>query len=103
MLSLAKPHQYYQVRTLLLSFGFSGLISRKIFLSQGLGMGLGFALIFVPSIAVQSRYYKRRRALATGIILSGNSVGGVIFPISKSQFTTPSVCLESMLMYSQQC
>jgi len=64
MLSLAKPFQFYQ-----------------IFLSQGIGLGLGFAMIFVPSIAVQSRYYKRRRALATGIILSGNSIGGVIFPI----------------------
>jgi MFS family permease len=54
----------------------------QIFLSQGIGMGLGFGLVLVPSISVQARYYKKRRALATGIILSGNTLGGVIFPIS---------------------
>ncbi|KAF5357445.1 hypothetical protein D9757_011593 [Collybiopsis confluens] len=64
MLSLAKPDQYYQ-----------------IFLSQGLGMGIGLGLIFVPSVGIMVHHFKRRKGLASGIALSGSSVGSVIFPI----------------------
>ncbi|KAF7302289.1 MFS general substrate transporter [Mycena indigotica] len=64
MLSLAKPLQYYQ-----------------IFLSQGLGMGIGAGLIFVPTISVTSHHFAKRRALAMGILLTGISAGSTIFPI----------------------
>ncbi|KAJ7643878.1 MFS general substrate transporter [Roridomyces roridus] len=64
MLSLAKPQQYYQ-----------------IFLSQGVGMGIGLGLTFVPTVSINVHHFKRRRALAAGIGLSGSSVGAMIFPI----------------------
>ncbi|KAJ7892922.1 MFS general substrate transporter [Mycena olivaceomarginata] len=64
MLSLAKPMQYYQ-----------------IFLSQGLGMGIGLGLTFVPACGISSHHFAKRRALATGIALSGTSAGGTVFPI----------------------
>ncbi|KAJ7078650.1 MFS general substrate transporter [Mycena epipterygia] len=64
MLSLAKPHQYYQ-----------------IFLSQGVGMGLGLGLTFVPTVSINVHHFKRRRGLAAGIALSGSSVGATVFPI----------------------
>lgn len=54
MLSLADPRQYYQ-----------------LFLSQGVGMGLGAGLMFVPALSVQTHYWRKRRALAMGIVLSG--------------------------------
>ncbi|KAF8071740.1 MFS general substrate transporter [Lyophyllum atratum] len=64
MLSLAQPQQYYQV-----------------FLSQGVGMGLGIGLTFVPTISILVHHFERHRALASGIALSGSSIGAVIFPI----------------------
>ncbi|KAH9925282.1 uncharacterized protein B0H18DRAFT_382780 [Fomitopsis serialis] len=49
MLSLAQPGHYYQV-----------------FLSQGLGMGLGIGSIYIPSFVAVSRHFRQRRALAMG-------------------------------------
>jgi hypothetical protein len=67
--------------------------------SQGLGMGIGLGLTFVPacgsflpspdpifldlSSGISSHHFAKRRALATGIALSGTSAGATIFPISK--------------------
>ncbi|KAJ6470657.1 major facilitator superfamily domain-containing protein [Mycena vitilis] len=68
MLSLAKPFQYYQ-----------------IFLSQGLGVGIGTGLIFVPAVSITSHHFAKRRSLATGVVLSGISAGSTIFPIMLNQ------------------
>lgn len=54
MLSLADTGEYYQ-----------------LILSQGLGVGLGCGLIFSPALSVQAHHWKRRRALAMGVVLSG--------------------------------
>ncbi|TDL20275.1 MFS general substrate transporter [Rickenella mellea] len=64
MLSLTKPHQFYQV-----------------FLAHGLGVGLGSGLTYIPSIAVVFHHFQRRRALAVGIVASGSSIGGLVHPI----------------------
>ncbi|KAG2158050.1 major facilitator superfamily domain-containing protein [Suillus bovinus] len=64
MLSLSKPDQYYQ-----------------IFLAQGVGMGIGSGLVYVPSIAVVSHYFRRRRTLAMTFVASGSSLGAVVHPI----------------------
>ncbi|EIN13004.1 MFS general substrate transporter [Punctularia strigosozonata HHB-11173 SS5] len=68
MLSLANKHQYYQV-----------------FLAQAVGMGLGLGLVFTPSVSIPTHYFRRRRALASGIALSGSSVGAIIHPILLNQ------------------
>jgi len=54
MLSLAQPHQYYQV-----------------FLAQGIGMGIGMGLMFLPAISVTSHYFRRRRTVAMGVVIAG--------------------------------
>jgi len=54
----------------------------QIFLSQGLGMGVGMGLVFVPTASICAHHFKRRKALAMGIALSGSSAGGLVFPIS---------------------
>ncbi|KAF4612794.1 hypothetical protein D9613_011747 [Agrocybe pediades] len=64
MLSLAHRNQYYQV-----------------FLAQGVGMGFGQSMLFIPSLTIIGHHFKARRALATGIAVSGASVGGVVWPI----------------------
>ncbi|KAL1616950.1 hypothetical protein SLS56_011217 [Neofusicoccum ribis] len=53
----------------------------QIFLAQSLCFGLGAAGVFVPGLVAASQYFKRKRAFAVGIVASGSSVGGVIFPI----------------------
>ncbi|GJJ08886.1 hypothetical protein Clacol_003106 [Clathrus columnatus] len=60
MLSLAQPHNYYQV-----------------FLAQGVGVGLGMGLVYLPSVMLGFHYFKRRRGLAVGIISTGSAVGGI--------------------------
>ncbi|KKY38559.1 putative mfs transporter [Diaporthe ampelina] len=57
----------------------------QIFLAQSLCFGLGAAGIFVPGLVAASQYFKTKRALAVGIVASGSSVGGVIFPIFLAQ------------------
>ena len=65
MLSLARRNQYYQV-----------------FLAQGVGTGLAVGLLFLPSLSIVGHHFSaRRRALATGIVVSGASCGGIVFPI----------------------
>ncbi|KAG1823557.1 MFS general substrate transporter [Suillus subaureus] len=64
MLSLAKPGEYYQ-----------------IFLSQGIGFGIAIGLTNVPSIAVVSHHFQRRRAVAMGIVAAGASLGSILHPV----------------------
>jgi MCP family monocarboxylic acid transporter-like MFS transporter 13/MCP family monocarboxylic acid transporter-like MFS transporter 12 len=42
--------------------------------------GIGFGLVYSPCLTVFNFYFKRRRALAMGILLFGGSVGSVLFP-----------------------
>jgi MCP family monocarboxylic acid transporter-like MFS transporter 10 len=44
-------------------------------------MGLALGTMYIPSLAVLSHYFQRRRALAMGIAASGSSIGTVIHPI----------------------
>ncbi|KAF8523759.1 MFS general substrate transporter, partial [Hysterangium stoloniferum] len=74
MLSLAHIDKYYQ-----------------IFLSQGIGMGIGAGLIYLPSLAVQAHYWRTRRALAMGVAITGSSVGGIVYPIMLNQWFHGSV------------
>ncbi|KAF8225737.1 MFS general substrate transporter [Tricholoma matsutake] len=64
MLSLSHPQQYYQV-----------------FLTQGLGTGFGIGITYMPTMALLTQYFVRRRALAIGIAVSGTALGGAIHPI----------------------
>lgn len=43
--------------------------------------GLGSSLLFTPSIAVVGHYFFRKRAFATGLAMTGSSMGGIIFPL----------------------
>ncbi|KAI0057047.1 MFS general substrate transporter [Artomyces pyxidatus] len=64
MASIAHPDKYYQ-----------------IFLSQGVGMGIGAGLLYIPAMAVQAHHWRTKRALAMGVVISGSSLGGIVFPI----------------------
>ncbi|KAL2800525.1 putative monocarboxylate permease [Aspergillus keveii] len=62
MLSLA--HEYYQV-----------------LLAQGVCIGIGSAILYVPSISLIASKFQRRRPLAMFIATSGTAIGGIIYPI----------------------
>ncbi|KAG1742383.1 major facilitator superfamily domain-containing protein [Suillus paluster] len=64
MLSLAKPNGYYQ-----------------IFLSQGIGSGFAIGLTNVPSLAVVSHHFQRRRAFMMAFVVAGASMGAILHPI----------------------
>ncbi|KAF3390241.1 Riboflavin transporter MCH5 [Penicillium rolfsii] len=62
MLSLA--HKYYQ-----------------ILLAQGVCVGVGSAILYVPSISLVASRFQQRRPLAMFIATSGTAIGGIIYPI----------------------
>lgn len=50
----------------------------------GLLGGAGLGLLYLPSIVVVGHYFKKRRALATGIAVCGSGIGGFVFaPLSE--------------------
>ncbi|KAL8831107.1 MAG: hypothetical protein Q9191_001056 [Dirinaria sp. TL-2023a] len=53
--------------------------------AQGLMVGVGGGLLFLPGLLALSKYFRVRLALAQGIATSGGSLGGVIYPIVFSQ------------------
>ncbi|KAI8629777.1 MFS general substrate transporter [Xylariaceae sp. FL1651] len=53
----------------------------QVILAQGVAVGLGCGLLFLPSAAILSQYFARRRAIALGIQSVGSPLGGIIFPI----------------------
>ncbi|GJC97084.1 major facilitator superfamily transporter [Colletotrichum higginsianum] len=56
-----------------------------IFLAHGVCVGLGFGLVFCPSLATLSTYFDKRRALAIGIAAVGSASGGLVFPSTVRQ------------------
>jgi MFS family permease len=53
----------------------------QVLLAQGFCIGIGFACLFVPSVAILSTYFTTKIAAATGLAASGSSLGGVLYPI----------------------
>ncbi|KAI1414173.1 MFS general substrate transporter [Hypoxylon sp. FL1857] len=53
----------------------------QVLLAQGICVGVGCGLLFLPSAAILSQYFARRRALALGIQSTGSPLGGIVFPI----------------------
>lgn len=52
----------------------------QVFLSQGVCMGLGAGLLYIPSLALVGIWFDRKRALAMGIVMSGIAVGMLYIP-----------------------
>ncbi|UPX13510.1 uncharacterized protein EKO05_0004016 [Ascochyta rabiei] len=53
----------------------------QVFLSQGVCMGLGAGLLYIPSLALVGIWFDKKRAIAMGIVMSGIAVGGVVYII----------------------
>ena len=71
MISITTPEHYYQacIFTCPTSTDLTNIPS-KLFLSQGLGIGLAVGITYIPALGIISHYFQRRRALALGIAAS---------------------------------
>lgn len=52
----------------------------QFILAQGICSPLGASFVFYPASACTATWFDKRRALAFGIMSSGSSLGGIIFP-----------------------
>ncbi|WYZ43848.1 hypothetical protein EsH8_VII_000284 [Colletotrichum jinshuiense] len=53
----------------------------QVVLAQGVCIGLGCGLTFLPSTAILSQYFHKRRSLVIGIAATGSPIAGMCFPI----------------------
>ncbi|KAF2503373.1 MFS general substrate transporter [Lophium mytilinum] len=56
----------------------------QILLAQGICSGIGASAIFQPSVTCAAGWFNKNRGAAFGILFTGSSLGGVIFPIMVS-------------------
>ncbi|CAI4215868.1 unnamed protein product [Parascedosporium putredinis] len=57
----------------------------QILLAQGVCSAIGVAAIFQPAINVIHGWFDKKRGAAFGIVATGSSIGGVVFPIMVSR------------------
>ncbi|KAI1077687.1 MFS general substrate transporter [Whalleya microplaca] len=53
----------------------------QVLLAHGVCVGVGCGLLFLPSAAILSQYFARRRALALGVQSAGSPLAGIVFPL----------------------
>lgn len=62
----------------------------QIFLCQTLCVGFGFGLSFVPTLALVTTFFDKKRSTALAVAVTGSCTGGLVFPaIAEKMF--PSV------------
>ncbi|KAJ5112705.1 Major facilitator superfamily domain general substrate transporter [Penicillium argentinense] len=54
----------------------------QFILTQGLLLGVGTCMAYMPSVTVAPTWFSIHRGLAMGIILSGTGLGGVVWPLA---------------------
>ncbi|TLD20099.1 MFS general substrate transporter [Venturia nashicola] len=59
-----------------------------IWVTQGLTQGLGMACFFVASSQIASTWFIRRKSFAIGIVASGASIAGLVYPIMTKYLIT---------------
>jgi MFS family permease len=53
----------------------------QLLLTQGICTGVGGGIFFIPIMGLVSTYFAKRRGLAIGLVTTGNSIGGVVYPL----------------------
>ncbi|KAK6199647.1 hypothetical protein LQW54_010031 [Pestalotiopsis sp. IQ-011] len=57
----------------------------QLMLTQGVLTGLGNGIFFTPTLAMITTYFEKRRGIAVGLVTTGNSLGGAIYPVIARQ------------------
>lgn len=52
-----------------------------LIVTQGVLTGLGVGILFTPTLALVATWFSRRRGLAIGLATTGNSMGGIVYPL----------------------
>ncbi|KAK0734262.1 major facilitator superfamily domain-containing protein [Lasiosphaeria miniovina] len=53
----------------------------QFLLAQGVCSAIGLSFLYSPAIATIATWFNKKRGLAMGIMVTGSSLGGVVFPI----------------------
>lgn len=53
-----------------------------LYLSQGVLVGLGVGLLYLPSINILPQWFDKRRSLANAISSAGSGIGGLVFSLA---------------------
>jgi MFS family permease len=53
-----------------------------LYLTQGILVGFGVGFTYIPSIAILSQWFSKRRSLANGISAAGSGIGGLVFSLA---------------------
>lgn len=61
----------------------------QVVLAQGICVGIGTGFLYIPALALIPQYFEKHRAIATGIVTSGSSFGGVIYSLIFQRLVTP--------------
>jgi len=59
-------------------------------LCQGVLMGMAMSVLQFPAFAAVSQFFDKNRAAAMGVVISGSSIGGIVFPIALSKMLNDS-------------
>ena len=57
----------------------------QLFLSQGICVGFGMGILYMPGLSVSSSYFKAKKPFAVAIIASGAGSGGLVYPAMVQQ------------------
>ncbi|KMU77657.1 hypothetical protein CISG_01414 [Coccidioides immitis RMSCC 3703] len=67
----------------------------QLYISQGVMVGLGIGLVYIPNVAIISQWFDKKRSLANGICGAGSGLGGLMF-----SFTTEAVIRKLSLSWA---
>ncbi|KAK4133230.1 MFS general substrate transporter [Trichocladium antarcticum] len=62
----------------------------QFMLAQGVLTGLAMSMLQVPAFAAVAQCFDKKRAAAMGLVVSGSSIGGIVFPIALSKMLNDS-------------
>lgn len=57
----------------------------QFMLAQGVLLGMVLGVLMFPALAAVSQYFEKKKSAAFGLVVSGSSIGGVVFPIVLSK------------------
>lgn len=87
-------HEAVLVGTTLIVFGtfMTSLATQywQIFLAQGVCVGLGMGITYMPGLSVPSSYFKHKKPFAVAVIASGAGSGGLVY-VAMIQQLLPAV------------
>lgn len=79
-----RPSMFFGVLSLAAAFISASFAHKawQLYLSHGVLLGIGVGFIYIPSIAILSQWFSKKRSLANGITSAGSGIGGVIFSLA---------------------